>query len=259
MRVSLAGLVLLITGQLFGQSSFSDFTRKTDSLNNAYYKKLKDVGQPKSNGLKTGFCVEYELQVDTAVNSSIPVTIQGLDFSLNTEFPAPLTTLIKSEGNFVNGQMTYLWKWFQASYIWGDTLTWEIIRETEYRNGKKHGTEKEYTSGYLFRHANYLDDQITGTETYYMPLDVVYLKALWKNGSAKNATWYYLNGKTKTTKDYRRYPLTKVTDYHENGKVKAKYTVWGDEEVFDGEYQTFDANGKLIDKKRYDQGVEEKK
>ena len=258
MRASFVGLVLLVTGQIFGQSSFNDSKEKTDSLNAVHYKKLKSIGQFNSNGSKTGFWIEYDLLVDTADNS-IPVTIQGLDFSMDMQFSTPSTTLIKSEGDFVNGQMTNTWKWFKASYIWGDTLTWGIIRETEYLNGKKNGTEKQYSSGDLFRHANYLNDQITGTETYYWSPDIIYLRAQWKNGNAKNAIWYYPSGGIKTSKDYRRYPLIKVTDYHENGKVKAKYTVLGAEEVIDGGFQNFDENGKLKEKKRYKEGIEVKK
>ena len=226
-------------------------------MNNYYYKRLKNIGQLDNNGQRTGFWVEYELLLDTA-NSSTPATIQGLDFSVDVKFPNP-SKLLKSEGNFGGGQMTSRWKWYEANYSYSDSLTWQVTRETEYINGRKNGMEKQYSSGNLYRQANYSNDQITGTETYYMPPDILYLRAQWKDGVAKIATWYYESGKTKTTKDYKKFPLTKVVDYYENGNVKAKYTVYGDDEVLKGEYKSFDGNGKLNEIKKYDNGIEVKK
>ena len=248
--------MLLISGHSFGQTILHDYKKKTDSLNNVYFKKLKNFGQFDSEGQKTGFWVQYELVVDSA-SSSIPATIQGLDFSVNIELPNP-SRLRKSEGNFASGQMTNLWKWFEASY-YNDSITWQVTRETVYLNGKKNGLDKEYSFGNIYHDAKYSNDKITGTETYYLSQDIKYIKIQWKNGVAKKANWYYENGKIKTTKDYRKFPLTKVAGYHENGKVKAKYTVLGEDEVFDGEYLAFDEDGKMIEKRRYSNGVETKK
>lgn len=256
MRVSVIVLVLLVSGQIFGQTLLGEYTRETASLNNIYFKKLKTTGQLDVNGVKTGFWIEYKLSFDTA-NSSTPVTIQGNDFSLNMEFQKP-STLEKIEGAYASGQMTGQWKWFEATY-YGDSLTWEVTRESVYAMGMKNGIERQYSSGGLFREARYSDNEIIGTEILYYPPGVVYAKAQWKDGAAKNSTWYYQDGKVKTTKDYKQYPLTKVTDYHENGKVKAKYTVLGDEEIIDGEYLTFDTKGKLIQKSSFDKGTEVKK
>jgi hypothetical protein len=134
MRVGLIGLVLLLGGQIFGQTLFADQTRETDSLNNINFKKLKTTGQLDVNGAKTGFWIEYKLSFDTA-NSTPPVTIQGIDFSLNMEFQKP-STLEKIEGTYASGQMTSQWKWFEATYF-SDSLTWEVTRESVYDWGRK--------------------------------------------------------------------------------------------------------------------------
>jgi antitoxin component YwqK of YwqJK toxin-antitoxin module len=258
MRIWATGLIVLISGHIFGQRSFTDFVRETDSLNIYYFKTLKPSGRLDPNGNKTALWVEYELSFDSA-NSTIPVTVKRSDVSYDMELPNP-SKLTKKEGNFSGGEMTGQFKFYTANYQDDGSVIWEINRETEYVGGKRNGLEREFDHfGTPYHEASYLDDRLHGTETIYMPPGTLFLNATYTEGAAQSATWYFDNGQIEKTKDYTKYPIVTVVEYHRNRKVKATYIVRGEEEQLDGVYEEFDQNGRRLSRKTYERGIEVKK
>lgn len=252
----LLGLLLIIGGPVYGQNDFENYKRTTDSLNILYFRKFQNTGQLDKNGMKTGYWTEYKLLADSADNI-IPVTVQGQDFELNVELPKP-TTLQKSEGVYHHGIVNGKWKWFEAYYDAENRMTWRLSRQAQYKNGKKDGHEIEFgVFGEIYRKAEYSNDRLNGYETTYWSRDVIFTKILWKADVVQKADVFYQSGKIQMTHRLQANSLWTVTEYHENGKIKATYKENGDGK--DGEYREYDDAGKLIITKDFKNGSEVEK
>jgi len=256
MKISLFGLLLIFGGQVFAQTDFDNYVKTKDSLNVVYFKQNRDAGQFDKNGVKTGLWTEYKLLVDSADNL-IPVTVQGIDFKLEMELPMP-TTLQKAEGNYEHGLANGKWQWFEADYEDKNRLTWKLTRNSEFKKGKKNGREIEFdVFGEIKRQAEYSNDRLNGIETVYLSQDVIFGKIVWKTDVVQKADFFYPDGQLKITQKLKANFLWTLTEYHENGKLKASYQE--SRQGKEGEYLEFDEAGSLIIKKYFKNGNEVEK
>lgn len=253
MKLTFLGILLIVAGQAFAQTSFGEFVKIKDSLNVIYFKQNRDKGQFDKSGLKTGCWTEYRLLTDSA-NNTIPVVIQGLDLEVEMEFPSP-SILQKAQGTYKHGMVNGKWQWFEADFNENE-LIWELSRKAEFKNGKKTGSEVEFDSfGDIRRKAKYINDRLNGIETLYWHEGVIFSEIHWKNGVLQNAEFFYQDGQIKMkTQKVNRNSLWAISEYHENGKLKASYHESG--EGKEGQYLEYDESGVLIITKHFKNGNE---
>lgn len=249
-------LLFDFSGQIFAQTDFDNYRKTRDSLNILYFRKNHSSGQLDKNGMKNGPWTEYKLLTDSA-DKLIPVTVQGDDFKLNIELPKP-TTFQKSEGSYEHGMVNGVWQWFESDFDTEYRLTWRLTRKTEFRKGKKNGHEIEFgVFGEIHRESRYSNDRLNGYETIYWSQDVIFTKILWKANVLQNADLFYRSGQIQKSQRLQANSAWTVTEYHENGKIKATYREnW---EGKDGEYLEYDETGSLVIIKNYKNGNEVKK
>jgi antitoxin component YwqK of YwqJK toxin-antitoxin module len=253
MKIILCFFFLLFRGGVLAQSDID--SQKKDSLNRVHYDQLKNTGDYDRSGLKTGYWIEYRLLFEPP-SVVILDRFKGID-SLSTE--RNVTTLEKSEGEYLDGLKTNQWNSFEATYDEDDSLLWEIVSYSQYKDGKKHGPEKMFRLGALIRDATYHDGRLDGTELLHSPSGAdLHLKAQWKEGIPASAVLHRSNGKVISTLDYTNYPLAKVVEYFNNGRVRSEYTVLGEQKVLHGDFVSYDENGKLQQKKQFKNGLEVK-
>lgn len=247
------GLLLILVGQVSAQNHFTDYVKTKDSLNVLNFRKHRDVGQFDKTGAKIGHWIEYKLLKDSADNL-VPVTVKGVDFEVSLELPKP-TTFQKSEGTYKRGIFDGMWQWFEADYTEKNEINWTLSRKTKFKNGKRNGPEIELgIFGEVLRKAEYSNDMLNGYEIRYWRPDLIASKVLWKADVVQKADVFYQSGQIKTTSKLQSNHLWTVTEYHENGKVKATYQESG--EGKEGVYREYDEAGTLIITKVFKNGVE---
>jgi hypothetical protein len=256
MKIIPLGLLLILSGHVFAQTYFDNYVKTLDSLNVLNYRQNRDAGQFDKAGKKIGHWTEYKLLTDSA-DTLIPVTVEGMDFKFNFEIPNS-TTLQKSEGSYKHGLVNGLWQWFESDYDTEKKLTWRLSRRTEFKKGKKNGHEIEFgVFGEIHRKAKYSNDRLNGYETIYWSRDVLLAKILWKADVVQKADVFYQSGQIQKTQKLQDNVMWTITEYHENGKIKARYQESG--EGKEGEYLEYDETGNLIITRYFKNGSEGEK
>ena len=99
-----------------------------------------------------------------------------------------------------------------------------LIRESEYLNGKKNGLEKIYTNNRLHFEKTYLDGKRDGFHKIYWKNGQINILTQWKNnqiiGIVKE---YYTDGKLYATKPYKNGLINGVVKYfYKNGSLQSE-------------------------------------
>ncbi len=179
---------------------------------------------------------------------------------------------IRKKGYYSNGKMDSLWT---EKFITNDKL----YQKTSYRNGKKDGVFKEYTSeGNLLIDGKYLNGEKNGDWTYYYanknvdmtggfkkdlqhgywkfyyPKGIIYYEGEFINNK-KNGVWkfYYNNGNVWRTGIYKNDQKNgKWTTLYEDGEKSMEGTFKQDLE--NGMWKSWYENGQLKDEGYFNMG-----
>jgi antitoxin component YwqK of YwqJK toxin-antitoxin module len=244
-------VLLFLSLQVWSQGYFESHKLKTDSLNKLNSESLNEVGVFAKKKIKTGLWTEYEL-----VNNfpePVPAVIQAKDTSINILFPLP-SELQKREGLYNKGLKNKRWRWFIATYDENEQIVWKLIKETEFKDDKKNGIEKEYGSfGEVIRWTTYSKDVYDGQAESYVNSNLTH-RMLYRKGLLQIITGYYENGKVRAIENHEQAPIIRIVRYHENGKVKEKYSL--NQGELDGLCEAYDDGGNLTVKKFYKRGIE---
>jgi antitoxin component YwqK of YwqJK toxin-antitoxin module len=129
-----------------------------------------------------------------------------------------------------------------------------------FKNGGLNGPGKKYLANGYMQEGSFLDDELDGKAKIYYENGKLSVEGKFKKGKLMgDYKDYYENGKPKSEgtyddgmfKEYGRYG--DGVDYYENGKVKYKGEF--KDSTYDGKGTSFNENGDIIQKGKWEKGV----